>query len=148
MREGDLEKQRQEAEEKLAAVEKEREAQIAQGQIAVSNALSEVERLTNMCNELTIVSLHHKSLVAHSLLNYVFYYINIKVNGKFNIFFSSMKPFIALLAFWYTISRVKLTTKMAEWLERPPLGFDSKSGQTDDWKIAIHSVSASRLALL
>jgi len=56
LREGDLEKQRQEAEEKLAAVEKEREVQLAQGQIAVSNALSEVERLTNMCNDLTIVS--------------------------------------------------------------------------------------------
>ena len=56
LREGDLEKQRQEAEEKLAAVEKEREVQLAQGQIAVSNALSEVERLSNMCNDLTIVS--------------------------------------------------------------------------------------------
>ena len=55
LREGDLEKQRQEAEEKLAAVEREREAQLAQGQIAVSNALSEVERLTNLCNELAVV---------------------------------------------------------------------------------------------
>ena len=55
MREGDLQIQKEKAEERLAAIEKEREAEIAQGQIAVSNALSEVDRLTSMCNELTIV---------------------------------------------------------------------------------------------
>lgn len=56
LREDDLEKQKEEAEARLAAIEKEREAEIIQGQLAVSNALSEVERLTLMCNELTLVS--------------------------------------------------------------------------------------------
>ncbi|XP_076806440.1 protein bicaudal D homolog 2-like [Clavelina lepadiformis] len=53
IREGDLEKQKKEAEERLAVVERERDVEVAQGQIAVANALSEVERLTLLCNELT-----------------------------------------------------------------------------------------------
>ena len=56
LREDDLEKQKEEVEARLAAIEREREAEIEQGQLAVSNALSEVDRLTVMCNELSLVS--------------------------------------------------------------------------------------------
>lgn len=56
LRENDLEKQRKEAEERLAAVEREREQELSQAKISVTNALSEIERLNALNNELTVVS--------------------------------------------------------------------------------------------
>nr|CAB3225445.1 protein bicaudal D homolog 2-like [Phallusia mammillata] len=61
LRENDLEKQRKDAEDRLAALEKEREYELSQSRTAVTNAQAEIERLNALNNELTLMTKHSEN---------------------------------------------------------------------------------------
>ena len=63
LRETDLDKQRRDAEEKLATVEREKEMEVYQLQTMLKSSNSEIERLTTLNNELNLVSIDKSCIV-------------------------------------------------------------------------------------